>query len=217
MVGEPAGHRRLIEAVAAVYEWIAAQQIREPHRAGRCNACGACCDFPAYGHRLYVTPPELIYLAAKRNVDRPGKRQIGPALRGKNLLARFFHLKRAVARRELRPFDSSTKSNPEISLKNTGPICLFPGHRLEPMPAGRCPYQQDNRCTIHEHRFAGCRIFTCRGDPDFQSELSEAALKRLKTLCEELQIPYRYQDLPAALNDGTCRSAGAPCPGDCEG
>lgn len=158
MVGEPAGHRRLVEAVAAVYEWIAAQQIGQPHRAGQCNACGACCDFPAYGHRLYVTPPELIYLAAKLNVDR-----------------------------------------------------------LEPMPAGRCPYQRDNRCTIHEHRFAGCRIFACRGDPDFQSELSEAALKRLKTLCEEFQIPYRYQDLPAALNDGTCRSAGAPCPGDCGG
>ncbi len=185
MVGEPAGHRRLIEAVAAVYEWIAAQQIREPHRAGQCNACGACCDFPAYGHRLYVTTPELIYLTAKLNV--------------------------------LSPAGGGWATNPEISLKNTGSICLFPSHRLLPMPTGRCPYQQDNRCAIHEHRFAGCRIFTCRGDPDFQSELSEAALKRFKTLCEESQIPYRYQDLPTALNDGTCRSAGVPCPGDCGG
>ncbi|MEN6427974.1 MAG: YkgJ family cysteine cluster protein [Phycisphaerales bacterium] len=142
MVGEPAGHRRLVEEVTAVYEWIESQQRREPHRAGRCNACGACCDFPAYDHRLYVTPPEMIYLAAKMNVDQ-----------------------------------------------------------LLPMPTGRCPYQQDNRCTIHEYRFAGCRIFTCRGDSSFQSDLSEAALKRLKGLCEELRIPYRYQDLPTALDD----------------
>lgn len=164
MVGEPEGRRRLLAEVAALYEWIEAQWQREPGRAGRCNACGACCDFPAYDHRLFVTPPELIYLAAKLDVAR-----------------------------------------------------------LKPMPGGRCPYQQDRRCTIHKHRFAGCRIFCCTGDPAFQSDLSEAALKRLKSLCEEFQIPYRYQDLPTALSTfapgspGTCRSAGRPDPADCVG
>lgn len=143
MVGEPAGRRRLVEEVAALYDWIDARLAREPERAGRCKGCGACCDFPAYDHRLFVTPPELIYLAAKLNVDQ-----------------------------------------------------------LEPMPTGRCPYQQDGLCTIHEHRFAGCRIFCCGGDADFQGGLTETALKRLKSLCEEFQVPYRYQDLPAALN--TC-------------
>jgi len=141
MVGEPEGHGRLVEDVASIYEWIAEQLRRQSGRVGRCNACGACCDFPSYGHRLFVTPPELIYLAARLDVSR------------------------------------------------------FP-----PMPGGRCPYQQDNRCSIHEHRFAGCRIFHCRGDSSFQGELSEAALKRLKTLCEEFGIPYQYLDLPAAMN-----------------
>jgi len=141
MVGKSEGHRRLVEEVAALYDWIGEQLKREPGQVGRCNACGACCDFPAYDHRLFVTPPELIYLAARLNASR-----------------------------------------------------------LEPMPGGRCPYQQDNRCTIHEHRFAGCRIFHCRGDSSFQGELSETALDRLKSLCEEFQIPYRYQDLPVALN-----------------
>ncbi len=164
MVGKPEGRRRLLAEVAALYEWIEAQWQREPSRAGRCNACGACCDFVAYDHRLFVTPPELTYLAAKLDTDQ-----------------------------------------------------------LEPMPADRCPYQQDNRCTIHEHRFAGCRIFCCTGDPAFQSDLSEAALKRLQSLCEESQIPYRYQDLPTALSTfvlgspGTCRSAGRPDPADCGG
>ncbi|HNS21300.1 MAG TPA: YkgJ family cysteine cluster protein [Sedimentisphaerales bacterium] len=149
MVGLSEGHRRLVEEVANVYARIESQQQRERYRAGSCNACGACCDFIAYEHRLYVTPPELIYLAAKLNADR-----------------------------------------------------------LLPMPTGRCPYQQDNRCTIHEHRFAGCRIFTCRGDSAFQSDLSEAALKRLKQLCEDLRVPYRYQDLPTALNTFVIRSYG---------
>ncbi|MGE5296915.1 MAG: YkgJ family cysteine cluster protein [Solirubrobacterales bacterium] len=141
MVGKSAGHRRLVEEVAALYDWIGEQLTKESGRVGRCNACGACCDFPAYGHRLFVTPPELIYLAFKLDVNQ-----------------------------------------------------------FLPMSGGQCPYQLDNRCSIHEHRFVGCRIFHCRGDSSFQGELSEAALKRLKSLCEELQIPYRYLDLPAALN-----------------
>ena len=26
-----------------------------------CRACGGCCDFEAFGHRLYVTTPEAVY------------------------------------------------------------------------------------------------------------------------------------------------------------
>ncbi|MBN2133973.1 MAG: YkgJ family cysteine cluster protein [Sedimentisphaerales bacterium] len=66
MVGE-ADRDRLIAEVEAVYEWIDAQVRQHAERAGHCNACGACCDFAAYDHRLFVTPPELIYLAAKLN------------------------------------------------------------------------------------------------------------------------------------------------------
>src|SRR5512133_1424160 len=70
MVAEPARHSRLVEEVAALYDWIGERLRQESGRVGRCNACGACCDFPAYGHRLFVTPPELIYLAARLDVDR---------------------------------------------------------------------------------------------------------------------------------------------------
>ena len=65
MVGKPERHRRLLEEVAALYDWIDAQAKQNPAGAGRCKACGKCCDFPAYDHRLFVTPPELAYLAAK--------------------------------------------------------------------------------------------------------------------------------------------------------
>jgi Fe-S-cluster containining protein len=158
MVGKPERHRRLLKEVAALYDWIDGQVKQDPARAGRCQACGACCDFPAYDHRLFVTPPELAYLAAKLGVQK-----------------------------------------------------------LRTMTTGRCPYQQGTACTVHEHRFATCRIFCCKGDPDFQSEGSEEALRRLKTLCEEFRVPYRYRDLGAALaafNCDTCQSASGPCPAD---
>ncbi len=157
MVGEPQG-RRLVEEVAAIYDWIDARMKQDSARAGRCQACGACCDFPAYDHRLFVTPPELMHLAAKLGT-------------------------------------------PE----------------LKRMTTGRCPYQNGSICTVHEHRFTGCRIFCCNGDLDFQSELSEAALGRLKALCEELRVSYRYQDLATALgafNGDTCRLASGSCPAD---
>jgi Fe-S-cluster containining protein len=70
---------------------------------------------------------------------------------------------------------------------------------LKPMTTGRCPYQDRNLCTVHPHRFAACRIFTCTGNPDFQSALTEQALARLKSLCTRFKIPYRYQDLASAL------------------
>lgn len=144
MVGAPERHRRLIAEIADLYQWIDARLNQDSDRAGRCDACGACCDFPAYDHRLYVTPPELMYLAARLNTTR-----------------------------------------------------------LKPMSAGRCPYQQGSSCTVYEHRFAGCRVFCCKGDSAFQSELSEAVLKKLKAICERRNVPYRYQDLPGAIETFT--------------
>ena len=134
----------IIDATAKIYRWID-EQIQNPKSKiqNSCNACGNCCDFDAYGHRLYITPPELMYLAAQ---------QI---------------------------------KNPKSKIQNW---------------TGRCPYQADNKCSIHPHRFASCRIFFCRGDKTQQSELSEQALEKLKALCVKFDIPYRYMDIKTALN-----------------
>jgi hypothetical protein len=105
-----------------------------------CAACGACCDFEAFGHRLYVTTPELLYFA--HTVDRP----------------------------------------------------------LRPMSGGVCPYRVDGRCSVYSMRFAGCRIFQCKGNAATQSEMTEAALSELKRLCNEHKVPYYYMDLKAALD-----------------
>lgn len=158
MVGKSQGHDRLIAEVAALYEWIDAQLGRDESRAGRCRACGACCNFATYDHLLFVTPPEVIYLAERLGAES-----------------------------------------------------------LKQMTSGSCPYQEATKCTVHSHRFAGCRIFGCRGDAEFQGELTEATLKRLKAMCRRFGVPYRYADLATALaafSTDTGRLAAEPCPGD---
>lgn len=134
-------HLTGLRKVAEIYSWIDWQLCSQSGVKGECDTCGRCCDFDAYDHRLYVTPPELMYLASNLGVDK-----------------------------------------------------------LLLMTESRCPYNIDGKCSIYEYRFAGCRIFCCQADADFQSRLTEAALEKLKSLCTELEIPYLYIDIASALN-----------------
>jgi Fe-S-cluster containining protein len=158
MVGKPERLRRLVHEVETLYKWIDAQLRQDEAGAGQCRVCGACCNFTAYDHLLFVTPPELFYLTEKLGAEN-----------------------------------------------------------LRQMASGQCPYQQTLKCTVHAHRFAGCRIFCCQGNAGFQSELTEEVLKKLKVICERLSIPYRYADLATALASFSTDidlSAVGPCPGD---
>ncbi|MBW8035582.1 MAG: hypothetical protein FVQ79_08125 [Planctomycetes bacterium] len=130
----------ITSAVASVYEWI------DSKAAGRtpCDACGNCCDFKQYDHRLYVTSVELQYLVTT----------LGPAA-------------------------------------------------IKKMNDGICPYNENNKCTIHKNRFAGCRIFSCQSDADFQSRLAEESLAKLKSIGYKYHWPYCYVDLATGLNDLT--------------
>jgi len=126
--------------VAEIYDWLDSQ-FCDDNLTGQCDTCGKCCDFSQFDHRLYITGPELMYLAANLGADN-----------------------------------------------------------IKPMPTNRCPYNIDGKCSIYKYRFAGCRIFYCNADKDFQSKLSELTLEKLKSICTEFQIPYRYTDLATALN-----------------
>jgi len=141
MVAGQQTNYHLIQKVEQIYSWLDLQIHRNGNLAGACDACGQCCDFTQFDHRLFVTPPELIYLAAKLGEQK-----------------------------------------------------------LMAMKTSRCPYNENSKCTIYDCRFAGCRIFCCKADKDFQSRLSESALKKLKATCTEFEIPYCYTDLAAALN-----------------
>jgi hypothetical protein len=141
MVAECGANNQLLERVAEIYNRLDSQIRESSDLAGECKVCGQCCDFDSFDHHLFVTTPELIYLAAKLGAEN-----------------------------------------------------------IKPMPTGKCPYNADSKCRIYEYRFAGCRIFCCKGDADFQSRLSESALKKFKCICAEFQIPYCYSDLATALN-----------------
>ncbi len=141
MVAESDNTKQLIAKVAEIYDWLDSQIRKSADLAGKCNACGTCCDFHTFGHHLFVTTPELMFLAANLGVEN-----------------------------------------------------------IKQMHTSQCPYNIDGKCSVYEYRFASCRIFYCRADKDFQSTLSESALKKFKSLCSQLNIPYRYNDLAAALN-----------------
>jgi Fe-S-cluster containining protein len=156
MVAASKANRRLVQEVTEIYNWLDLQISEQSNLAGRCDACGRCCDFKGFDHRLFVTTPELLYLAANvgaENIDPPHVWRIKPMT------------------------------------TNSGSTLLTTG----------CPYNVDDKCTIYKFRFAGCRIFCCKGDADFQSQLSEMALKKFKSICEQFLIPYRYVDLATAL------------------
>jgi len=136
-----ANDRQIIGKVAEIYDWLDLQIRSSGSAAGQCDACGKCCDFDAFDHRLFITAPELMYLSAN------------------------------------------------IADEN-----------IKPMSSGRCPYNVDGKCTVYKYRFAGCRIFCCKADKNFQGSLSESSLEKFKSLCEEFDVPYCYTDLPTALN-----------------
>ena len=51
---------QIIKDVADIYAWLD-EQLTQLDRS--CRACGDCCDFETFGHRLYVTTPELMFFA----------------------------------------------------------------------------------------------------------------------------------------------------------
>ncbi|MCD4830273.1 MAG: YkgJ family cysteine cluster protein [Anaerohalosphaeraceae bacterium] len=125
-----------------IYDWI---DKEVDSLQNSCESCGKCCDFADFGHKLYVSPPEMVYFA--QNVT------------------------------------------------------------VLPMTKSICPYQKDGLCSVYEHRFAGCRIFSCgknaeaRADlAEKQAILSEKALGKFKDICITHDLDYFYTDLATALN-----------------
>jgi hypothetical protein len=172
--GKMQGNDRLIKKVAEIYDWLDLQIHKNSELAGKCIACGECCDFSKFDHRLFVTQPEVMYLAANLGASLTAETTESAEKKEKN--------KNKIKRSD--------------NTKNLSVLCELGGKRK----MNCCPYNVDGKCSIYKYRFAGCRIFCCKGDKDFQSELSESAIKKFKSICTELQIPYQYTDLATALN-----------------
>lgn len=48
----------ILARVQQVYDWLGEEV---PTLNPVCRACGTCCNFENYGHRLYITTPEMLY------------------------------------------------------------------------------------------------------------------------------------------------------------
>jgi Fe-S-cluster containining protein len=59
---EPRTEQAIIEAVERIYSSLETELLQTP---GKCKACGKCCDFESFGHKLYITTPELTYFKTK--------------------------------------------------------------------------------------------------------------------------------------------------------
>lgn len=65
---------------------------------------------------------------------------------------------------------------------------------------GRCPFQIKKLCGVHAIRPFGCRVFFCdESATDWQHEQYERFHSRLRSLHEELGVPYFYVEWRAAL------------------
>lgn len=76
----------------------------------------------------------------------------------------------------------------------------------QPVSPDFCPFQKDRLCTARDPRPLGCRIFHC--DPAFEqrgNRITEEALHRLKTLCQEHGVEWRYAPLHHFLNAAGAR------------
>jgi Fe-S-cluster containining protein len=66
---------------------------------------------------------------------------------------------------------------------------------------GGCPFQSANLCGIHPIRPLGCRIYFCdRSAQDWQQDLYERALARLRAIHDDRGIPYRYAEWRTLLD-----------------
>jgi hypothetical protein len=52
--------QQIASDVAEIYAWLDRRRAQgEP--SAPCRKCGRCCDFDAFGHRLFITTPEWVY------------------------------------------------------------------------------------------------------------------------------------------------------------
>lgn len=134
---------RIASGVRAIYDDIA---VRVEQRGPVCWASGRCCNFEAFGHRLYVTGLEAAL--AQRWATHP------------------------ATERDV----------------------------ISAISRGGCPFQVGHLCGQREARPLGCRVFFCdRSATQWQHELMESGLDRIRALHDEHAIPYRYAEWRAML------------------
>lgn len=162
----------------ALYERLGAEIAR---RGPTCWSSGRCCNFEAYGHRLYVTGLEIAWLLERLHESEAER----PAAGGLPAEPRLRVLDAGPDRAVARSVDRITGA-------------LRDGDALP----DACPFQVDRLCGVHALRPLGCRVFFCQeGTHEWQRELYEQFLLELRRLHERFALPYRYMEWRAGLRE----------------
>lgn len=81
-----------------------------------------------------------------------------------------------------------------------GGVALTRASLDDALSRGGCPFQVGHLCGAHAHRPLGCRVYFCdRTAQQWQHDLCEDALARVKALHDAHAIPYRYGEWRAML------------------
>jgi Fe-S-cluster containining protein len=183
----------------AVMRLYAAVQKEIDTRRPLCVISGRCCRFEEYGHRLYVTTIELAaftYGLEKRTLPRnvvAGESRQPPAPRSATMqLPLILH----------GPFEDSAEpgrvapGGPEAQSS----LGMKYGHLIAANPGG-CPFQTGKLCGVHPIRPFGCRMFFCDATAtEWQNQAYERFHAELKTLHDQLSVPYYYVEWRSALS-----------------
>lgn len=68
---------QLLQKVEEIYNNIHQELSENTNESESCNACGKCCNFEKYDHRLFLTTPEMIYLKEKLKPQKLKKMTTG--------------------------------------------------------------------------------------------------------------------------------------------
>lgn len=143
-------------------------------RGPTCWTSGKCCNFDAYGHRLYVTGLEIAWVLEQVSGLAEHNGRGGEGVKG-----------------------GAGVALPLLNRSTDQP--------LNPS----CAFQRDKLCTIHAVRPMGCRVFFCQaGTQDWQGELYETYLARLRALHDAHDQPYRYMEWRAGLRQAMDAASG---------
>ncbi len=157
------GREEIAREIEAVYGLIAREtNARRP----RCDASGRCCHFEAWGHRLYVTGLEAAYTVT---------RSFGRLSDGVAQWQGEEQAHEPLCRPQDRHFDISL---PQIAAARA---------------RGDCPFLDGTHCSAHEVKPLACRTYYC--DPsaqDWQQELTERGLARIRAIHDRFGVEYRY-------------------------
>ncbi len=77
----------LYDEVAQIYDWL---DETSKSLNNQCSACGKCCNFESFGHKLFVTTPELLYFHKNVRNLKPKPAQSCPYLENGKCTVRNF-------------------------------------------------------------------------------------------------------------------------------